>query len=415
MGELGHEHEGGVGGVEGVAFGLEGEAFRFAGDDRFDGIGGVGIGVTGEVVAEVVAREHEGAAGVFLFAEAVEVAGETDLGLHLFLAVAVVVVGDEGDHDAAGVAGAEFEGAAAVVELVLALPAHAVAALAGRGEIVGREADEVLGHADEVGGEDDAAGVTGPAVDIEAGVVFGQIRVAGVAEDGFDEIEVGNEGAGCEEADLHAFLADEAGDGGHHERAQHERDEALGLFGPAGGVGQAKQVVGRAQGEAEHPREGDLGDGEFVVGNRQAAFGDVENALGGAAVLGGIVEDAVAQAVALEKGGFDDVAVGGEGELAGEARLIEDKGARGQARGGAGVAQVSIEEVLDAFVDGREALREPAGDLALLGKNGRHNPGPGGGGVVFHGLAPEKGQAEVDGVAEIFSGGRGGGHGSGMG
>jgi len=39
----------------------------------------------------------------------------------------------------------------------------------------------------------------------------------------------------------------------------------------------------------------------------------VENALGGATVLGGVVEDAVVEAVAFEQGRLDDVSVGGEG------------------------------------------------------------------------------------------------------
>ena len=54
--------------------------------------------------------------------------------------------------------------------------------------------------------EDDAAGVAGPMLDIEAGVVLGQIRIAGVAEDGFDEVEVADQIARREEADLHRFL-----------------------------------------------------------------------------------------------------------------------------------------------------------------------------------------------------------------
>ena len=80
-------------------------------------------------------------------------------------------IANDGDT-AAGVAGAKFERTAAVVELVLGLPAHAVAALARRGEIPRRKAGEVLGHGDQVRGEDHATGVAGPAVNIEGGVVF---------------------------------------------------------------------------------------------------------------------------------------------------------------------------------------------------------------------------------------------------
>ena len=100
-----------------------------------------------------------------------EVGGVADLGFDLLLAVAVVVVGDEGDDDAALVAAGDLEGAAVVVEFVLGLPAHAVAllALGGVGDV--GQAEFLLGEGDEVGREDDAAGVAGPVVGVEAGVV----------------------------------------------------------------------------------------------------------------------------------------------------------------------------------------------------------------------------------------------------
>ena len=54
-----------------------------------------------------------------------------------------------------------------------------------------------------MGSDDNTAGVTGPRLRIEGGVVFREMRIAGVAEDAFDEIEVGDEGARNEEAGLH--------------------------------------------------------------------------------------------------------------------------------------------------------------------------------------------------------------------
>ena len=46
--------------------------------------------------------------------------------------------------------------------------------------------------------------------------------------------------------------------------------------------------------EAQHFAEHGLRHADFVVGNRQAAFGDVENALRRAAVALGIVQHALA-------------------------------------------------------------------------------------------------------------------------
>ena len=189
---LGHEHDPFELRIKGVSFGLEDEPGWIPRHHIRDAVV-FGFAESFEFDAQVVAGKHEGAAGVLLLGRTVEVGGVADLGLHLFFAVAVVVVGDEGDHHSAGVAGADFERGAAVVELVLGFPTHAVAALPGRGQIPVRQSEEGLGQTGQVGGEDDAAGVTRPAVDIQGGVVFRQVRVAGIAKDRFDEIEIGNE------------------------------------------------------------------------------------------------------------------------------------------------------------------------------------------------------------------------------
>ena len=149
--------------VAGPAAGLGFGAVAEEGERVLEGVG-EGRKDVGELelFAEVVAGEGEGAAGVFFLGDAEEVSGEGDLGFNLFLAVAEVVVGNDGDDDAGGVAGGDFEGDAVVVGLFGGFPAHAVAALAGGGVGVGGQAEFFFGNAVEVGGEDDAAGVAGP-------------------------------------------------------------------------------------------------------------------------------------------------------------------------------------------------------------------------------------------------------------
>ena len=65
-----------------------------------------------------------------------------------------------------------------------------------------REPDCLFGELGEVGGEDDAAGMSGPVFRVIGGVILWQMRVAGVAEDAFYEVEVGDEVARSEEANL---------------------------------------------------------------------------------------------------------------------------------------------------------------------------------------------------------------------
>src|ERR1035438_4104199 len=72
-----------------------------------------------------------------------------------------------------------------------------------------------------MGSEDDAAGLASPMVHVQAGVVFREAGVPGVAENALDEVQVADEAAGRKEADLHRLAGNEAG----HLRANQRPDE----------------------------------------------------------------------------------------------------------------------------------------------------------------------------------------------
>src|SRR6185295_16461285 len=61
-----------------------------------------------KIFAEIVAGKHKRTAGVLLFALPEQVGGETDLGLHVLFAVTEIIVGNQRDDDAAGVARREL-------------------------------------------------------------------------------------------------------------------------------------------------------------------------------------------------------------------------------------------------------------------------------------------------------------------
>jgi hypothetical protein len=380
---LGHVEDVGILAVDGVALGPHVEQRGIALGDVGEGVAALlHVQVAGELLAEVVGGVHQRAAGMLLLGEAEEVGRVADVGLHLLLAVAEVVVGDDRHDHAAGVARADLEGGAAVVALVLRLPALAVAPLAGRGLVAVGQAQLALGQRRQVRGEDHAAGVAGPAGGIERGVVLRPAGVAGVVEDGLDEIQVGHQRAGREEPDLHPLLADEARHGGHHEGMQQQRDEAGRRPGSAGGVGQRGQVRRRLQRLREEAEEHALRHLDLVVGHGQAARGDVEDALGRAPVVGRVVQHAVAQAVALEQGRDVVVAVGRKTEFAGQPRLVEHQRAGREARHRAGGAVRLVEPGLDARIRrtqraGAVAGRPLQGSQALL--DGLLQGGAGGG------------------------------------
>ena len=105
--------------VDAVAFGLEGEDFPVAAGDTDEFvIDRTRVVAEREILAMIEAREGDGSTGVLLLGISEEVRGVAELGLHLLLAVAVVVIRDEGDDDPALVAAGDLECAAVVVELV---------------------------------------------------------------------------------------------------------------------------------------------------------------------------------------------------------------------------------------------------------------------------------------------------------
>src|ERR1035437_10049355 len=91
---------------------------------------GFDMDIAAEFLAQVETGENQRASRVLLLAEAIKVGGETDLGFDLLLAVAEIVIGDEGDNEAGLVAAGQFEGSAVVVEFGRVAPAHLVTALA---------------------------------------------------------------------------------------------------------------------------------------------------------------------------------------------------------------------------------------------------------------------------------------------
>ena len=89
---------------------------------------------------------------------------------------------------------------------------------------------------------------------------------------------------------------------------------------------------------------------------------------GGAAVVRGVVQHAVDEPVAAQQRRAEVVAVEGQRQLAGQARLVEHQGAPGQPRLLAGVGEVVVEEGLDAAGRRRTAGRTAGGSARAAGR-----------------------------------------------
>ena len=258
------------------------------------------VDIAAEFLAQIVGGKNQRSTRVLLLALSIKIRRVADLRLDLFFAITEIIVGDDGHNHAGLVAAGELERLAVVVKFPLVLPAHPIAALAFGGLIPMRQARGFLRHLNKMRGENHAAGVAGPMFDIEARVVLRQIRIAAVAEDAFDEIQVACQVARCKETNFHAFLRGETGHFGTDNRAEQQRDEAFRRQRLGGGERKTHQRTRWIQREAQHFSERALRHADFVVGDRQAALGDVKNALGRAPVAFGIVQDAVGRAIGVD-------------------------------------------------------------------------------------------------------------------
>ena len=80
--------------------------------------------------AEVVARVHLRATGMFFLRKPEEISRKPDLRLHLFFAVTEIVICNHRDHPTLFITASQLKGTAVIVELIGIFPAHAVAHLA---------------------------------------------------------------------------------------------------------------------------------------------------------------------------------------------------------------------------------------------------------------------------------------------
>src|SRR5690606_34360323 len=90
-----------------------------------------------EVRAEAVGGEGQRSPRMLLFCQAPQVGAEADLGFDLLLAVAEIVVREDGHHDTTLISQRDLEGLASVVELMRLRETHTVSflILGGRGDV----------------------------------------------------------------------------------------------------------------------------------------------------------------------------------------------------------------------------------------------------------------------------------------
>ena len=322
-----------------MSFGLGDETSGVTGHDVGQLVARTRI-VVGELLAQVVARETDGPSRVLFLYQAKQVGRVADLGLHLFFAVAKVVVRDDGDDHAALVAGAHLEGTAAVVELLGVFPAHAVATVPSRCVVEVRQPQLPFGEFRQVRGQDHCAGVPSPAPGPQGCVVLGQVGIATIAEDTFHEIEVRHQGPGGEEPHLQAAFPGESGDVGDHHGTQQQRHPGAGGLLVGRTVGEDHRIRGRIQSVFKQAAIDSPRNSQLVVLDSDTTLSDVKHPFGGAPVIAGVVQHAVHQPIATQVLRRELILSHRQRHRPGQARLIQYEGLPGKPRRGVCALQV---------------------------------------------------------------------------
>ena len=150
--------------------------------------------------------------------------------------------------------------------------------------------------------ENDATRVAGPVFGIEPGIVFREVRIAGVAKDALNKIEIAHQIGRHKKPGLHGFLRGKPRHLGADNGPEKQGDKAFRGLRTSGSKGQSQQAAWRRQGEGEQFGEHSLRHGQFVGRNGKAPFGNMENALSRAPVAARVVEHPLLDAI-----GADDV------------------------------------------------------------------------------------------------------------
>ena len=153
-----------------------------------------------KLFAQVEAGKRQRSARMFLFDIAHQIGRIANLRFNFFLAVAEVIVGDQRDDHSGLGAARDLEGVAVVVAFALISPAHAISSLPLARLVIMGQTQFLLRQRDQVRRQDHGPGVTGPMDDVEPRVVFRHERIARVAEDRLDEIQIADQRTRCKKA-----------------------------------------------------------------------------------------------------------------------------------------------------------------------------------------------------------------------
>ena len=169
---FGHVDDVGVRAVHRITLGFQFHQRGVTFDHLFERVAAVlHVQITEELLAQVIRGIDDRTSGVLLFGQAIQVRRITDLGLYFFFTISEVVIGNYCDNNSRNVSCTDFECRPSVVAFIGRRPTHAIAALTRCRIVEMRQTQLLLGARSEVGSEDHASAVTGPAIGVQRRIV----------------------------------------------------------------------------------------------------------------------------------------------------------------------------------------------------------------------------------------------------
>ena len=141
-----------------------------------------------ELLSQHIGGKSDRAAGVFFLADSEEVGGKADLRLHFLLAIAVIVIGDQGHNDPARIPACQLKRPAAVVRLLRLPPTHTLVTLPLAGVVIVRQSQLFFRQAYQMRRQNHATRVPSPMHCIQRRIVFRQVRIAGITKNALHKI-----------------------------------------------------------------------------------------------------------------------------------------------------------------------------------------------------------------------------------
>jgi len=212
----------------------------------------------------------------------VEVSSKADVRLNLLLAIAKVVISNDGKDDTLLCTIACLEGFAIVIALILSLPAHALSTLLLSGVIPLGKTKRLLGDLVKVRSHDDETSVASPVKRIKRGIILRKEWITSIAKDRLKEVKAADKTARSKAKDLHSLDRADSGNLRNNDRTEQKTADHMNRSKRRwrSSVWQERGTLRRIKSLVQHTSKDSLGNSKLIRADDELvlAISDMEGA-----------------------------------------------------------------------------------------------------------------------------------------